>query len=160
MSEKQNRRIALEERRHKVALMKVSGATDFAVVEALAKDGIKVHQSQVSRDYKWVLTQRAKDREAIDQDALDLDIQKMLDRYEGLVMQHWQNRSDPRSAHVILGAMKGIREMLGLDKPRQVELSGQGGAPIQMSIMELAKLASQNGYSTSGRVIEGEVVDS
>lgn len=171
MSKSQQRQIEIEERRHKVAGLKVSGATDRAVVEALAKIGITTSQPQVSRDYRHVLKQRAEARQALDEDKLDLAIQEHLDRYMGIILTHWPRREDPESARVILTAQKGVREMLALDLPQKVELTGEGGAPLQVSIVELARLAAlnkldamnkldaTNGHNSNGRVIEGEVVD-
>ncbi|KKN78107.1 hypothetical protein LCGC14_0353340 [marine sediment metagenome] len=122
--------INIEERRHQVVALKKIGMTDREIMAHLNAQGIKISHVQVNRDWHKVLDDWAVTR------THEIDGMKELQhaRLESIIHAHWAKGTgwklskpddpdelppatdpDPRSAELILRAVKGIRELYGLD---------------------------------------------
>lgn len=116
--------INIEERRQKVVELKKIGMSDREIMTHLNGLGIKISHVQVNRDWHKVLDDWAATRTG------EINGMKELQhaRLEAIIHAHWakgtgwelsqpgfNNDPDPRSAELILRAVKGIRELYGLD---------------------------------------------
>lgn len=116
--------ISLEERRQQVVALKKIGMSDRDIMTHLNAQGIKISHVQVNKDWHKVLDDWAATRTG------EINGMKELQhaRLESIIHAHWakgtgwklsqpgvNNDPDPRSAELILRAVKGIRELYGLD---------------------------------------------
>ena len=116
--------INIEERRHQVVALKKIGMTDREIMAHLNAQGIKISHVQVNRDWHKVLDDWAATRT----DEINGMKELQHARLESIIQAHWAKGTgwklsqpgfnhdpDPRSAELILRAVKGIRELYGLD---------------------------------------------
>lgn len=117
-------KIDLDERRQRVFELKKRGLSDREIQRHLSDQGITVSHMTVNKDWNRVL------KDSVEKRSVEIDAMKALQnvRYETIIAAHWakatgwkladpdsQADPDPRSAEVVMKAIKGIRELYGLD---------------------------------------------
>lgn len=124
MSSTPLQKINVEERRQKVVELKKIGMTDRAIQAHLNDQGIHISHVTVNKDWHKALDDWAATRT----DEINGMKELQHARLESIIHAHWakgtgwklsqpgvNNDPDPRSAELILRAVKGIRELYGLD---------------------------------------------
>ena len=132
--------ISLEERRQKVVALKKIGMSDRDIMAHLNAQGIKISHVQVNKDWHKILDDWAATRTGEVNGMRELQHARL----EAIIHAHWakatgwklsepgiNNDPDPRSAELILRAVKGIRELYGLDKT-----VGTSENPLTLNIEE------------------------
>lgn len=116
--------IAIDERRYKVFQLKRIGMSNREIADHLTDQGIAVSHTTVGKDWHKVLKEAAVGRG----DEVNEMQELQHARYEALIESLWATATgrklsesekgmpDPRAVDSILRAIKGIRELFGLDR--------------------------------------------
>ena len=151
MALQNGKKIEIELRRHKVIEMKMAGASERSIAEKLG-----LHHTTVYNDVKKGLSAEAERHN----EAYGMVRTLMNLRYNRLLLSWWQQalNGDSKAANIVLGILKDIREVNGLDpkEPIQIDnrtqilMSGEYDDPIGALESRIAVIASRGRVEGSG----------